>query len=157
MKSLLMGIGRYLCKVYNYHDSQGCGYKRSEILSRLDGTIWMGYGSWCSLCGNFVILCAPFVDHTLWYTCGTPDFKIETRCSSYVCPGSSCHTYGQNGNIENQCLYYINFISWLLSLQRRLYRLSHRAAVENSNPIGNLPGATQASSRNLDCKISYHL
>jgi hypothetical protein len=22
-----MGIGRYLCKVYNYHDSQPCGYK----------------------------------------------------------------------------------------------------------------------------------
>jgi hypothetical protein len=35
MKSLLIGIGRYLCKVYNYHDSRVCGYKRSVILSRL--------------------------------------------------------------------------------------------------------------------------
>jgi hypothetical protein len=39
MKSLLVGIGRYLCKVYNYHDSQACGYKWSEILSRLDGMV----------------------------------------------------------------------------------------------------------------------
>jgi hypothetical protein len=41
----------------------------------------------------------------------TPGFKTKTRCSSYVCPGSSCHTYGQNVNIENQCLYYINIIT----------------------------------------------
>jgi hypothetical protein len=40
----------------------------------------------------------------------TPDFKAKTRCSLYVCPGSSCHTYGQNVNTENQCLYYINII-----------------------------------------------
>jgi hypothetical protein len=37
MKLLLMGIGRYLCKVYNYHDSRACGYKRSGILFWLDG------------------------------------------------------------------------------------------------------------------------
>jgi hypothetical protein len=24
----------------------------------------------------------------------TPGFKAKTRCSSYVCSGSSCHTYG---------------------------------------------------------------
>jgi hypothetical protein len=34
-------------------------------------------------------------------------FKAKTRCSSYVCPGSSCHTYGQNVSTEYQCLYYI--------------------------------------------------
>jgi hypothetical protein len=65
MKSLLVGTGRYLCKLYNYHDSQAYGYKWSGILSRLDGTVWMSYGSWCSLCGNFLILCALFVEHTL--------------------------------------------------------------------------------------------
>jgi hypothetical protein len=70
MKSLLVGTGRYLYKVYNYHDSRACGYKRFRILSRFDGLVWfgmvwMGYGTWRSLCGNFVILCAPFVDHTL--------------------------------------------------------------------------------------------
>jgi hypothetical protein len=27
------------CKVYNYHDSRACGYKRSEILSRLVGMV----------------------------------------------------------------------------------------------------------------------
>jgi hypothetical protein len=41
MKSLLMGTGHYLCKVYNYHDTRACGYKQSGILSRLDG-YWMG-------------------------------------------------------------------------------------------------------------------
>jgi hypothetical protein len=41
----------------------------------------------------------------------TPGFKAKTRCASYVCPGSSCHTYGQNVNTENQCLYYINIIT----------------------------------------------
>jgi hypothetical protein len=24
----------------------------------------------------------------------TPSFEAKTRCSSYICPGSSCHTYG---------------------------------------------------------------
>jgi hypothetical protein len=37
----------------------------------------------------------------------TPGFKAKTRCSSYVCPGSSCHTYGQIVSTENKCLYYI--------------------------------------------------
>jgi hypothetical protein len=37
MKSLLVGTGRYICKVYNYHDSQACGYKRYGILFSLDG------------------------------------------------------------------------------------------------------------------------
>jgi hypothetical protein len=41
----------------------------------------------------------------------TPGFKAKTRCSSYVCLGSSCHTYCQNVNTENQCLYYINIIT----------------------------------------------
>jgi hypothetical protein len=35
MKSLLMGIGHYLYKVYNYHDNRACGDKRSEILPRI--------------------------------------------------------------------------------------------------------------------------
>jgi hypothetical protein len=39
-----MGIGRYLCKVYNYHDSRACGYKQYEILSRLDGIVWVWNG-----------------------------------------------------------------------------------------------------------------
>jgi hypothetical protein len=36
-----MGQGTNLCKVYNYHDSQACGYKQSGILPRID---WYGYG-----------------------------------------------------------------------------------------------------------------
>jgi hypothetical protein len=50
----------------------------------------------------------------------TPSFKAKTRCSSYVCSGSSCHTHGQSVNIENQCLKYVNFVTWILFLHRRL-------------------------------------
>jgi hypothetical protein len=53
----------------------------------------------------------PCSSSTCCFTSVTPDFKTKTRCSSYVCLGSSCHTYGQNVNTENQCLYYINIIT----------------------------------------------
>jgi hypothetical protein len=32
----------YLCKVYNYHDSRACGYKRSRILPRIVGLVRNG-------------------------------------------------------------------------------------------------------------------
>jgi hypothetical protein len=58
MKSLLMGTRRYLYKVYNYHDSRACGYKRSGILFWLDGFGW----EWGEIGQNFVgslwLLCA---------------------------------------------------------------------------------------------------
>jgi hypothetical protein len=69
----------------------------------------------------------------LWYHSVTPGFQIKIRCSLYECPGSSCHTYGQNVNTENQCLCYINFVTWLLSLKRQKW-LSHRAIVETTTP-----------------------
>jgi hypothetical protein len=48
-------------------------------------------------------------------------FKAKTRCSSYVCPGSSCHTYGQNVSTEYQCLYYIvSYYKNLLQVQKGL-------------------------------------
>jgi hypothetical protein len=87
----------------------------------------------------------------------TPDFKIKTRCSSYVCPGLIYHTYGQNVKTENQCLYYLNFIIWNIVFRRRLGRLSCRAAAEHTNPTGNRPGATQASRRNLHRSSPSHL
>jgi hypothetical protein len=43
MKSLLVGTGCYLCKVYNCHDSRAYGYKQSGILSRLVGLGWEWY------------------------------------------------------------------------------------------------------------------
>jgi hypothetical protein len=61
MKSLLVGIGRYLCIVYNYHDSQACGYKRFGILFRLDGLGGNGMvlvKSLWKLCDYFMPLCA---------------------------------------------------------------------------------------------------
>jgi hypothetical protein len=42
MKSLLMGTGHCLCKVYNYHDSRACGYMGPVILSRLVGMVGNG-------------------------------------------------------------------------------------------------------------------
>jgi hypothetical protein len=66
MKSLLVGIGRYFRKVYNYHDSRACGYKWSGILSRIDGlgVEWFGFGLCCvKLCD----LQNPLVDHAVWY------------------------------------------------------------------------------------------
>jgi hypothetical protein len=67
MKSLLVGIGRYLCKVYNYHDSRACGYKRSRILPRIEGMVWEwsgwmdGYGFGIALWYRVILcaLCAP--------------------------------------------------------------------------------------------------
>jgi hypothetical protein len=57
MKSLLVGTGRYLCKVYNYHDSRACSYKRSGILSRLDGYLdEIGFGESVRLCVNLCFL-----------------------------------------------------------------------------------------------------
>jgi hypothetical protein len=50
MKSLLVVTRRYLYRVYNYHGSRACGYKRSEILPRIDGygmvlgMVWFRYG-----------------------------------------------------------------------------------------------------------------
>jgi hypothetical protein len=64
MKSLLVGTGRYLCKVYNNLDSRACGYKRSRILPRIEGMVW----EW----NSFVVLCDPLCP--LWpfmHLCGS--------------------------------------------------------------------------------------
>jgi hypothetical protein len=51
----------------------------------------------------------------------TPGFKAKTRCSSYVYPGASCHTYDQNVSTKNQCLYYIvSYYKNLLQVQKGL-------------------------------------
>jgi hypothetical protein len=43
--------------VYNYHDSRACGYKRSGILSRLDGYLdGIGFGENVRLCVNLCLL-----------------------------------------------------------------------------------------------------
>jgi hypothetical protein len=62
------------------------------------------------------LLTSPFV---------TPGFKAKTRCSSYVCLESSCHTYDQNVNTENQCLFYIKIITWdIVFTQKTISTLS---------------------------------
>jgi hypothetical protein len=76
MKSLRVDTGCYLYKVYNYHDSEACGYKQSGILPRLEGMVlvWLWYGlNMVSDQDDFfgiavwscVIYRTPFVDHTL--------------------------------------------------------------------------------------------
>jgi hypothetical protein len=49
MKSLHVDTGHYLYKVYNNHDSQACGYKRSGILPRIEGMVWERFWimAWC--------------------------------------------------------------------------------------------------------------
>jgi hypothetical protein len=42
MKSLLVGTRRYIFKVYNYHDSRACSYKRSKILFQLVNLVGNG-------------------------------------------------------------------------------------------------------------------
>jgi hypothetical protein len=77
MKSLLVGIGCYLCKVYNYHDSRACGYKRYGILPRIDG---LGMGvEWSSFWLSCVIYRIP-----LWITlCGI--LLIQLNLGSLAC------------------------------------------------------------------------
>jgi hypothetical protein len=81
-----VATGRYLCKMYNYHDSQACGYKRSRILSRLVGLV-------CGMVGMIlvqirwigVIHSDPFSYHTLrliqlkWVVIAY-NFNIEDMC-----------------------------------------------------------------------------
>jgi hypothetical protein len=63
----------------------------------------------------------PTVNTTLVPLLSHPVFKAKTRCSSYVCPGSSCHTYGQNVSTEYQYLYYIvSYYNNLLQFQKGL-------------------------------------
>jgi hypothetical protein len=71
------------------------------------------------LCHWAITLSTIMDSFELYYV--THSFEAKIRYSSYVCTGSTCHTYGQNVNTENQCLKYINFITRILSLHRRLY------------------------------------
>jgi hypothetical protein len=66
MKSLLVDTERYLCKVYNYHDSRAYGYKQSGILFWLVGMVENGVvfveilWSLCAFCAFVIILCDTF-------------------------------------------------------------------------------------------------
>jgi hypothetical protein len=55
--------GTNLYRVYNYNDSRAYGYKRSRILSRIEGMVWEWDGSiWFDIAlmfVPFVTLCAP--------------------------------------------------------------------------------------------------
>jgi hypothetical protein len=54
-------------------------------------------------------------------------------------------------------LLYKLLLHVILSLHGRLYRLSRRAAAEQSNHTGNRPGATQAPRRNLHRHSPSHI
>jgi hypothetical protein len=86
------------------------------------GNTWLYSWTWCPNVLPLVKLHA--LDGSVvpvGVTVVTPRFKAKTRCSSYVCPGSCCHTYGQNVNTENQCLYYIvSYYKYLLQVQKGL-------------------------------------
>jgi hypothetical protein len=95
-------------------------------------------------CETKRVLIDPRVSH--------PVFKAKTRCSSYVCPGSSCHTYGQNVSTEYQCLYYnVSYYNNLLQVQKGL----------NSGMDPILPHAVdrgfRTPRRNLHQSTPHHL
>jgi hypothetical protein len=81
MKSLLVGIGRYLCKVYNYHDSRACGYNRSGILFWLDGmdgnAVELVEPLW-NLCDYFVPVWPYFVIYlnSTWWVVSACNFDL---------------------------------------------------------------------------------
>jgi hypothetical protein len=63
MKSLLIGTERYLCKVYNYHDNQACGYKQFRIFFWLDGNGMELVKPLWNLCDYFVPLWPYFMTY----------------------------------------------------------------------------------------------
>jgi hypothetical protein len=87
----------------------------------------------------------------------TPGFKTKTRCSLYVCPWSSCHTYGQNVNTENQCLYYMKIITRDIVFTQKTISTISSSSSGTHQSTGNRPGVTQASRRNLHRSSSSHL
>jgi hypothetical protein len=77
----------------------------------------------------------------------TPGFKAKIICSSYVCPGSSCHTYGQNINTENQCLYYINIITRdVVFTQKNISTLSSSSSGTHQSHMQSAGGNVSSSS-----------
>jgi hypothetical protein len=54
-------------------------------------------------------------------------------------------------------LLYKLLLQGILSLHGRLYRRTHRAAAEQSNPTSNRPGVTEAPRRNLHHSSPTHL
>jgi hypothetical protein len=83
----------------------------------------------------------------------TPGFKAKTRCSSYVCPGSGCHTYGQNVNTENQYLYYIvSYYKYLLQVLN-LLNLGFVWNLQNTVTMGCGKFFSQFSNKDLGFKI----
>jgi hypothetical protein len=67
-------------------------------------------------------------------------FKIKSRYSSHACPGSSCHTYGQNVNTEKpmSLLYNLYYMGYCLYKKTR-----------STLSMSNQPGAMQAFRINL--------
>jgi hypothetical protein len=114
-----------------------------------------GGGRWLS--HHNITMSARWLDMRPWAVVGRrhvshPVFKAKTRCSSYVCPGSSCHTYGQNVSTEYQCLYYNeSYYKSLVQVQKGL----------NSGMDPILPQAVdqgfRTPRRNLHQSTPHHL
>jgi hypothetical protein len=87
----------------------------------------LAYAHCLYICSLFLYMLTVLIYAHYFYICSlslyivTPSFNAKTRCSSYVCPGSNCHTYGQNVSTENHCLYYIvSYYKNLLQVQKEL-------------------------------------
>jgi hypothetical protein len=81
-----MGTWHYICKVYNYHDSRACSYKRSGILSRLAdlGVEWYGFGLAVWSCMIYriplqITLCGILLIQLNWLALAYI-FNLESKC-----------------------------------------------------------------------------
>jgi hypothetical protein len=73
------------------------------------------------MASKLLLVLRPMVNTALIPLLSHPVFKAKTRCSSYVCPGSSCHTYGQNVSTKYECLYCIvSYYKNILQVQKVL-------------------------------------
>jgi hypothetical protein len=127
MKKLLSGVKRALSSNLSSRGSGSCSADNGSQDSRSSSFMPSSHetaGSCRYLTHDDVLVSMDGDDISIRTTNVTPSFEAKTRCTSYVCPGSSCHTYGQNVNIENQCLQYISCITRILYLHRRLLTLS---------------------------------
>jgi hypothetical protein len=118
MKSLLVGIGCYLCKVYNYHDSRACGYMLSGIHFWLDG-----------LDGNGVELVKPLWNLCYYFVPVWPYFVIYLNSTYWVV--SACNFNLVNSlliiNESSVCAFLLTtlYLNFSLSLPLHIIYLLH--------------------------------
>jgi hypothetical protein len=94
--NLLVGVGLMTSHLQIFKIREAF-YKSREVNSRAKGCK-IDFGK--RFCQNtlrrriFLTKLAFLRSTQIWYHSVTPGFKAKTKCSSYVCLGTICHTYG---------------------------------------------------------------